>query len=190
MNEISKKFSVYARSSFSEPEKKELYDYIWKTWGRKISFYISNVVPPGHSDFDDLFQDVMLRIYKNLHTFNPHHSFKAWIYTIVRNRCLDFLKNKDNKGLAELKRADLDKAAAERAPAETDPETRLIRKDLSSKIDRFLFSLDPVEREISFLHFYEGLSYKEIADVVDLNANSVKSKVHWIKQKCRNHLKR
>jgi len=190
MNEISEKFSVYVQSSFGEPEKKELYDYIWKTWGRKISFYISNIVPPDHSDFDDLFQDVMLRIYKNLHTFNPLHSFKAWIYAIVRNRCLDFLKNKDNKGLAGLRRTDLDKAVAETTPAETDPETRLIRKDLSAKIDRFLLSLDPVEREISFLHFYEGLSYKEIAGVVDLRANSVKSKVHWIKQKCRSHLKR
>lgn len=189
MDEISEKFSVYAQSSFGEPEKKELYEYIWKNWGRKISFYISNIVPSGDADFDDLFQDVMLRVYRNLHTFNPHHSFKAWIYTIVRNRCLDFLKNKDNKGPAGLRRADLDTSAAGTAPASTDPETRLIRKDLSARIDQFLQSLDPVEREISFLRFYEGLSYKEIGGVVDLSANSVKSKVHWIKQKCRGHLK-
>jgi len=183
MNEVYEKFYIYIKSSFGEREKKELYEYIWKNWGRKISFYIANIVPSYHYCFDDLYQEVMLKIYNNLHTFNPLHSFKAWVYTIARNHCLDFLKARNEKNLDVLRKTDLD-----RIPASTDQEKKIIQDDLFAKIEKFLQNLEPIDREISYLRFYEDLSYKDISRIVNMNINSVKSKVRLIKQRCKSHL--
>ena len=177
MNKVQEKFFVFMKSSFGEGEKKELYEFIWKNYGKKISYYISTVIPYRHFYFDDLFQEVMLKIYSNLHTFNPFHSFKAWIYQIARRQCLDFIKSKDEKRSA-LRDGDPD-----RIPADTDPEETAIRDEMFERIDRFLQSLEPLDREISYLRFYENLSYKGIGAVVNLKVNSVRSKIHQIKSK-------
>ena len=94
---LKEKFLVFIKSSFRTDKKNELFTYIWQNYRKKISFYISNLIPVSHPQFEDLFQEVMLKIYNNLQTFDPSHSFKAWIYTISRNHCLDFLKSFDEK---------------------------------------------------------------------------------------------
>ncbi len=89
---LNEKFRLFIKSSFGRETQTELFEYIWKNYRKKISFYISNLVSCQETHFEDIFQEVMLKIYNNLHTFNPAHSFKAWIYQISRNHCLDYLK--------------------------------------------------------------------------------------------------
>jgi RNA polymerase sigma-70 factor (ECF subfamily) len=43
---------------------------------------------------EDLFQDVMLKVYRNLDRYNPLYSFNSWIYSIARNHCLNFINKK------------------------------------------------------------------------------------------------
>jgi RNA polymerase sigma-70 factor (ECF subfamily) len=182
MNKVQEKFFVFMKASFGEGEKKELYEFIWKNYRKKISFYISTVVPYRHFSFDDLFQEVMLKIYNTLHTFNPLHSFKAWIYQIARRQCLDFIKRKDEKRSA-LRDGDPD-----RISADADPEETAIREEMFERIDRFLQSLEPLDREISYLRFYENLSYRKIAAIAHLRIGSVRSKLHQVKSKMKKQL--
>ena len=115
---LKEKFLVFIKSSFREDEKNELFTYIWQNYRKKISFYISNLIPIYHPQFEDLFQEVMLKIFNNLQTFDPSHSFKAWIYTISRNHCLDFLKSSDEKIKASPQ------ASEEDIPDKNSPEKK------------------------------------------------------------------
>jgi RNA polymerase sigma factor (sigma-70 family) len=169
-------------SSFGGAEKKRLYDYIWTHYRRRIAFYISRYVSPAHPGFDDLLQDVMLKIFKSLHTFNPLHSFKAWVYQIARHHCLDFLKSR-NERLAPGSLPD-----DPPQPGAGNPESLLLQSELFGLIDRSLRLLPRVDQEISFLRFYENLRYREIAQVVGMNANTVKARIHEIKEKLKKDL--
>lgn len=186
MNPISEKFFLFIKSSFAPKQKAELYEYICKNYQRRIAFYVSQVIPRDHDYYQDVCQEVMVKIYNHLDTFNPLHSFKAWIFKIVRHQCLDLIKSKEEKR-RKLRQGDPDLIGG--GPG-ADPEQRLLRQELQERIDGAVGSLPPLEREICYLRFYENLKYREIGDIVGLDVAAVKSKIHSLKVYLRRQLNR
>lgn len=175
MQELVNRFYIFINSSFSRKEKARLFEFIWNHYHQKIGFYISNLIPFDNHSFDDVFQEVMIKIYRNLHTFNPLHSFKAWIYTIVRNHCLDFLKNK-SRSLYQSNEIEIEKVQDPNTPEKT-----FIQQEMHDMIDHYIQSLEPIDREIAYLRFYENIRYKDIGKILDVNVNTVKSKARQIR---------
>ncbi|MCK5005568.1 MAG: RNA polymerase sigma factor [Candidatus Aminicenantes bacterium] len=183
MKDVYERFFIFTQSSFGKKEKDELYRYIWKNYRKKVSFYISNLVHYNHPYFEDLVQEVMIKIHKNLHTFNPLYSFKAWLYKIARNHTLDFLKNKNNRIHSSNGLELVDDEAS------NNPEEILIEDNTRAKIDQIINSMESIDREIAYLKFYEEIRYKDISRILKLNTNTVKSRVRLIKRKIREKLK-
>jgi RNA polymerase sigma-70 factor (ECF subfamily) len=186
MNPLAEKFYLFIRSSFAPRQKAELYDYICRNYQKRIEFYVSQVIPRDHEYYQDVCQEVMIKIYNHLDTFNPLHSFKAWIFKIVRHQCLDLVKSKEEKQ-RKLRRGDPDLIGCGMA---TDPEQKFLRQELMERIDRVVGALPPLEREICYLRFYEGLKYREIGEVVGLDIETVKAKIHSLKADLRRRLGR
>jgi RNA polymerase sigma factor (sigma-70 family) len=177
MNTIAEKFFLFGKSAYADKQKAELYDYICTHYQRRIAFYVSQVIPPDHDYYQDVCQEVMIKIYNHLDTFDPRHSFKAWIFKIARHQCLDLVKSREEKQ-RKLQRGDPDLVGG--GPG-ADPEQLLMRQELMERIDRFVGLLPPMEREICYLRFYENLKYREIGDIVGLDIAAVKSKIHSLK---------
>ena len=184
MNPISEKFFLFIKSSFAPEQKAELFAYICKHYQRRIDFYISQIIPRSHDYYQDVCQEVMLKIYNHLDTFNPLHSFKAWVFKIVRNQCLDLVKGKEEKR-RKFRQGDPDLIGG---GAGADPEQRLLHQELQERIGQAIDSLPPLEREISYLRFYENLKYREIGDIVGLDVAAVKAKIHALKVELRRQL--
>jgi RNA polymerase sigma-70 factor (ECF subfamily) len=177
VNPISEKFLLFIRSSFAPKQKADLYEYICKNYQRRIAFYVSQIIPPGHDYYQDVCQEVMIKIYNHLDTFNPLHSFKAWIFKIARHQCLDLVKSREEKQ-RKLSRGDPDIVGS---GSGSDPERLFMRQELLERIDSFVGQLPPLEREICYLRFYENLKYREIGDIVGLDIAAVKSRIHSLK---------
>ncbi len=175
------KFKLLIRSPFKEERRAQLFEMIWKSYRQNISFYITGILSPGHPSQDDIFQDVMIKIYKNLHHFKPMHSLKPLLYKITRNCCLNFIKLKSQIPHRELEPHHL--------TTRQTPEQKLLRDDFYQEIDSFVNAMEPREREIFYLRFSEGIRYKAIADITGLNVNTVKSKIRNIKHKLKVHFK-
>ena len=186
MNPMSEKFFLFSKSSFAPKQKAELFEYICKNYQRRINFYVSQIIPPSHACHQDVCQEVMLKIYNHLDSFNPLHSFKAWVFMIVRNQCLDLVKSKEEKW-RRLQAVDPDLVSG---GAGADPEQRLLHQELQDRIDCVIDSLPPLEREISYLRFYENLKYREIGAIVGLDTQQVKTKIHSLKAELRRQLNR
>lgn len=186
MNVIAEKFFLFSKSSFAPEQKAELFDYICKNYQRRIDFYVSQIIPRSHGYHQDVCQEVMLKIYSHLDTFNPLHSFKAWVFKIVRHQCLDLVKSKEEKW-RKLQSGDPDLVLG---AASSDPEQLLLREELQERIGHVIDSLPPLEREISYLRFYENLKYREIGDIVGLDVDAVKTKIHSLKAELRRQLNR
>jgi RNA polymerase sigma-70 factor (ECF subfamily) len=176
MQELYERFYVFIRSAFGEKEKAGLFEFVWTHYHKRIGFYISNLIPFNHPSFDDIFQDVMIKIYENLHTFNPLHSFKSWIYRIARNHCIDYLKNKSE---SMYNSSDIE---IERVEHNENPEKIFMHQELSRKIEQYLGTLPPRDREISFLRFYENMKYRDIGEILGMNVSTVKSRVYAIQK--------
>jgi RNA polymerase sigma-70 factor (ECF subfamily) len=133
-------------------------------------------------DAEDCVQDAMVRALRGFSQFRGGDT-RAWLFAIVRNTCYTFLRRRPLIAVSE------DPAAAPADPA-PDPEARLVRKSETERLRRALGTL-PVEfREILVLKEFEGLSYKEIAEVVDVPLGTVMSRLSRARQRLQESLEK
>lgn len=162
-------------------DREALFRNIWREYSSPLLYFLRHYSP---ADAEDLLQEVMLKIFENLTTYNPLYSFRTWIYTIARNHALNHLKKRSTRDREHTDPIDTVRLHA----AEDTAETPLIAAELTRIIDGVLSQLDAEQRQIAFLRFSEGLSYREIAQMLSIPAGTVKSRLHHIKKRLHERL--
>lgn len=134
---------------------------------------------------EDLFQETFVRVVRSIGEFRPDASLQTWIYTIARNLALDFLKARRRH-----RETALDAAASEeggrviyfrdvlRAGEGSEPGVRAESTEDERRVAEALGRLSPAKREALILRVYAGLSYAEVAKVVDAPVGTVKFRIH------------
>jgi RNA polymerase sigma-70 factor (ECF subfamily) len=120
---------------------------------------------------------VFLRVHTALGQYAGRGSFGAWLRRLTVNHCLNYLQRAGARAAARAYSLDL---LAETLPAseESDPEERILRAEKQARIQRELDELPPSQRVALGLRLVEGLSYEEIADLMGVPINSVRSWLH------------
>jgi RNA polymerase sigma-70 factor, ECF subfamily len=134
-------------------------------------------------DAEDLVQDALLRAYRFWHTFEPDSNCKAWLLRILTNTFLNkYNKRKREReiiGEAQQEQAAVDGVLVhEGSLAQRDPEGVLIDRMVSDDVARALTDIPPDFRVAVVLCDIEGLSYKEIAEVIDCPVGTVMSRLY------------
>ncbi len=128
---------------------------------------------------EDVVQEVFLRVLKN--NALPGN-FRAWIYKITRNRCLDVIRARGRR------RDDLALPTASRIDAHlTGCLTKMVRREQHAHLRRVLAELPEDQREVLHLRYAEDLSRAEIALVLDLPEPIIKSRLYEGMVKLRAH---
>lgn len=119
-------------------------------------------------DIEDIVQDVFVSTYQNMQSFDTSQRFSPWIYRIAHNAFVNGLRRKDRAPLL----VDFDTLISHAVyddPAESERE----QKDMRTLIDRGMENLTPNYREVLVLHYFEEMSYKDIADVLQVPQGTV-----------------
>ncbi len=141
----------------------------------------------------DACQEAFLKAYLNLKRFEGRSSFYTWLYRLVMNLCLD-LKRRDrsNRYVDVPEPADLERiAGSERASTVNEgwrshtegPESALARQELRAAMGRAIDQLPSSARETLVLREVEGLSYAEIAQVLEIPKGTVMSRLHYARRR-------
>lgn len=128
-------------------------------------------------DAEDATQEVFVRVYQALSQFQGRGAFGAWLRRLTVNHCL----NRAQSGAARASRNSysLDLMADTLSAAvEDDPEERVLRAEERARIKAELEFLPPSQRAALGMRLLEGLSYEEIADIMGVPVNSVRSWLH------------
>jgi RNA polymerase sigma-70 factor (ECF subfamily) len=145
-------------------------------------------------DARDVYQDAFLKVYKNLHRFRFECSFYTWLYRIVTNVCLDQLRRRqsrpeDQAPEVAANREDstgtdfFDRQRADRALS--DPERRLMGKEITARIATAMTRLSPRERVVFELKHYQGLKLRAIGDALGTTEETVKNSLFRATRKLR-----
>ena len=128
-------------------------------------------------DAEDATQEVFVRVHQNLSQFAGRGAFGAWLRRLTVNHCLNRAQTAAAKVASRSCSLDL---LAETLPAavDSDPEGILLRAENRARIKRELDQLPPSQRAALGLRLIEGLSYEEIADLMGVPVNSVRSWLH------------
>ena len=130
-------------------------------------------------DAADMTQEAFIKAYNSLQSFRGDSKFSVWLYRIVSNVCLDFLRSKNRRPTVSLSAEDDDgeDAQLDVADESQSPELLLDRKLTRDSVRRGLDSLPPDYRQILLLREIQGLSYDEIAQALSLEVGTVKSRI-------------
>jgi RNA polymerase sigma-70 factor (ECF subfamily) len=130
----------------------------------------------------DVSQEVFIKVYRNIEKFNQQSSFYTWLYRITVNMCIDHIRK--NK---RVKIVEYDDAISREANGGDDfllpsklglhPDKVYGRKELREKMLEALESLGEKHRTILILREIDGLSYEEIADVLNISKGTVMSRL-------------
>lgn len=135
----------------------------------------------SHNEQDalDLSQEVFLRIYRSLPEFRFHSSLTTWIYHICTNVCIDFLRSRRVRPLAESLSGD----GSEELPDLDIPDDRwqpdayALQQAALESLQNGLRRLSPKHRSILLMRGVEGLTYEEISRRLSIPTGTVKSRI-------------
>jgi RNA polymerase sigma-70 factor, ECF subfamily len=127
-------------------------------------------------DVEDVAQQVFLKAYMSLKRFDQRSAFSTWLYKISVNECWDYLRKKKVRplvyecDLSEEQVSRLDAIVSQNRPPES-PTERAEARDL---LDRILDRLPEQDKQLLLLKEVEGFSVQELAEILNLNVNTVK----------------
>jgi RNA polymerase sigma-70 factor (ECF subfamily) len=147
----------------------------------------------SQEDARDVFQEAFLRVFRSIDSFRFDCSFHTWLYRIVTNICLDYLRKrkvrKEEPAVVDTPEGPLDRMNdfQEEAP-HADPERNLWNVQIGQRIEGALGGLTPRERMVFELRHYQGLRLRNIGEILGTSEEAAKNCLFRATQKMRAEL--
>ncbi|MGM0843917.1 MAG: sigma-70 family RNA polymerase sigma factor [Bacillota bacterium] len=126
---------------------------------------------------EDLVQEVFVKVYKNLDKFQSNSSIKTWIISIAINQCKDYLRS------AYYRYIYLSEKISFMAKGGTKTPEELVLEEFGKHLlTKDVLSLPVKYREVIILYYFQELKIKEITDVLNVNENTIKSRLSRAKE--------
>lgn len=148
--------------------KTEFFGLLIKRYENKMMRYARKFLL-GHEDAEDLVQEVFLKAYVNIQSFDVSRKFSSWLYRIAHNEFINAIKKKRREPIPFFNIDILLPTFVSEETADREANKREMRE----MIDRCLKELSPKYRELFILYYFEQLNYREIADILRIPISTV-----------------
>jgi RNA polymerase sigma-70 factor (ECF subfamily) len=140
---------------------------------------------------EELYQDIWTKVIERCEEFRGDSKFSTWLYTIARNRCIDHSRRMKFRSYSSLDapQRDSDQPPVERV-ANPGPSTEQLAAGatLKERIAHAVEELPEDQKEVFLLRQLQGLGFKEIAEVVEVPVNTVKSRMRYALERLQHQL--
>lgn len=153
-------------AKFIQSGRAEAFGIIVERYEAKLKRYGTNFLS-SHEDIEDIVQEIFIKAYENIQSFDPLRRFSPWIYRIAHNAFVNKLRKSSREKWSFM---DLDTLTAHDESEEGEEHDR---DEIKRMIDRALKKIDAKYREVLTLYYIEDLSYKEISDVLEVPTSTV-----------------
>ena len=171
----------------------EAFDELVVRYRTRVFGMIYNMV---HSEQDawDLAQDSFLKAWKSIKRFRGQSSFYTWIYRIVMNVTIDWLRKKQVKaGGAEfddsIQLKEVEPASKTVPKPDALPSENLEQREIRAEIDKAIAQLSPEHRAVILMKEIDGMQYHEIAESLGCSIGTVMSRLFYARKKLQNLLR-
>jgi RNA polymerase sigma-70 factor (ECF subfamily) len=149
------------------------FDVLVRRWERKIQGAVYRILR-SEEEAQDVCQEAFLKAFRGLGSFRGQARFSSWLYQIALNLCRDRMRRKKGKTWVSLD--DLGEAS----PAVQGPSVveMVETGDLSRRVAAAMDGLPDEQREVIVLKEYEGRTFPEIAEILDLPVSTVKTRLY------------
>jgi RNA polymerase sigma-70 factor (ECF subfamily) len=171
----------------------EAFDELVSRFRTRIFGMIYNMV---HNEQDawDLAQDSFLKAWKSIGRFRGQSSFYTWIYRIVMNVTIDWLRKKQVKGSGAefddtIQLKQIDPASHTVPHADVQPHEHMEHQEIRARIEAAIGQLSPEHRAVILMKEIEDMQYHEIAESLGCSIGTVMSRLFYARKKLQNLLR-
>jgi RNA polymerase sigma-70 factor, ECF subfamily len=171
----------------------EAFDELVTRYRTRVFGMIYNMV---HNEQDawDLAQDSFVKAWKSIKRFRGKSSFYTWMYRIVMNVTIDWLRKKQIKGAGTefddaVQLKEIDPASRTVPKSEELPYERMERSEVRTQIDCAIAQLTPEHRAVILMKETEGMQYHEIAEALGCSIGTVMSRLFYARKRLQSLLK-
>lgn len=147
------------------------FEYLFTRYREAIYLLMLSRLGGNAQDVDDIIQETFIKVFINIHRYDPRYTFGQWIYTIARNTLIDFKRKQHNDTSID------DRFIIPEAPIPT-PEQSVINLQVRSQIENSLRQLSPIQQQLFKMRFLDEYSYEEIAEKLQMPLGTVKTNIH------------
>ena len=154
---------------------------------KRLERYITRLGVLDPDDRADVLQEIFIKVYRNLNSFDQGLSFSAWIYRIAHNEAISWYRKRQSRpeGYLVSEGDDIVKLIA----SDDEDAEGLFDKQISKKLLlRALEQLDDKYREVLILRYFEHLEYEDISDILQVPTGTVGTLVHRAKKQLKQKL--
>src|SRR6266849_4385135 len=159
----------------AQAEDKEAFEELVRRHQHRV-FAVAGGILRRREDVEDIAQQVFVKAYFSIKRFDQRAAFSTWLYKITVNECWDLLRKKKVRPL--LYESDLSEEQVQQFGAaekfESGAQDVSDRLEAQQRVEILLQGLDERDRMMLILKEVEGFAIEEIAEILDLNANTVK----------------
>jgi RNA polymerase sigma-70 factor, ECF subfamily len=175
----------------AQAQDKEAFEELIRRHQHRV-FAVAGGILRRREDAEDIAQQVFVKAYFSLKRFDQRAAFSTWLYKITVNECWDLLRKRKVRPL--LYESDLSEEQArqfgatdERASEEPDISEKLVARQ---RVQNLMAGLDERDRTMLILKEVEGFAVAEIAEILGLNANTVKVRLFRARRRVVNQAKK
>ena len=147
---------------------------------KKSAYNIALRVMRNVEDAEDASQEALIKIFKNISSFNMESTFKVWMYRVVVNTCIDFKRRKNVNTLSIDETIDLGsgREIQREIPDESNNPDALIERNYNTQlVNDAINMLEDDFKTIIILRDIKGFTYDEISQILSCNLGTVKSRL-------------
>lgn len=163
----------------------ESFGVLVERYKTKITRYARRFLS-NNQDIEDLVQDVFIKAYENIRSFNIKMKFSPWLYRIAHNEFVNALRKKSRLPLYFF---DFD-ALLPHSLAKETADDKANEREIKNMLDKWLNKLSPKYREPLVLYYFEELGYQEIAEVLHIPVSTVGVRLNRGKDILKKYLKK
>ena len=168
---------------YRETADRDIFAQLVERFERELYTYLRRYLGSAEAA-EDVFQATFLQVHLKAERFDAGRKFRPWLYTIATNQAIDYQRRNKRHRMVSLDRSgaddpeDVGKLLDLLVSSEVDPGERLHEVERAEWVQQALDGLSDQMRCVIDLVYYQGLKYREAADVLEIPVGTVKSRIH------------
>ena len=167
--------------------EQNFFGHIIERYEAKLSRYITRLGVHNLEDRADVLQEIFIKVFKNLNTFDRSLSFSSWIYRIAHNETISWYRKLKVRPEGNLI-GESDDVLGFLKSSEDGSDVVFDREVNAEELNRALLELEEKYRDVLLLRYFEHKEYSEISDILKIPTGSVGTLIHRGKRQLYDHL--
>ncbi len=163
--------------------KSEAWDGLFQRYQLPLYVYVFELVHHEQESLD-IVQETFINAARHIGGLQKNERFGSWLFGIAHQKCIQHWRKRNRRNVF-LEQEPVDVSETEFLSEEKDPGEWLLQKEQEESFFQLLDQLEPPHRSVLLLHFMEGFTLEQIAEITGAQIGTVKSRMHYAKRALR-----